>query len=141
MLLTRRSFGQLIAYVAGGALARVPPATARTVPLLDVAMAGGGYHGLDRRRATLAAGRRLRLAREPENPFDPNAVAILDVDGLRLGYVPRRVAGTVAALIDAGEDIRAEVVGALTGSPQSREDFVATDFRVGDPRVRLSRPA
>ena len=38
-------------------------------------------------------GRRLALVREPENEYDPNAIAIWNEDRtLQLGYVPREVA-------------------------------------------------
>ena len=37
--------------------------------------------------------------REPENPYDVNAVALY-AGGLRIGYVPRRRNSTVARLLD-----------------------------------------
>lgn len=44
----------------------------------------------------------LTLRREPENPHDRNAVAVYDVCGQHLGYVPRQDAGAVAKVIDRG---------------------------------------
>jgi hypothetical protein len=42
-----------------------------------------------------APGRRLLLRPEPDNPHDPNAVAVLTEEGLALGYVPRDLASRV----------------------------------------------
>ena len=39
----------------------------------------------------------LLLRHEPDNPFDPNAVAVLSLHGHRIGYVPRGETGTYAA--------------------------------------------
>ena len=48
----------------------------------------------------------LVLRREPENPFDANAMAVewLDADGQprQLGYVPRSLAALLAPLVDGG---------------------------------------
>ena len=45
----------------------------------------------------LAAGRPLELRPEPENPHDPNAVAVW-AEGVKLGYVPRQLAPRVGEL-------------------------------------------
>ncbi|KQT45103.1 hypothetical protein ASG43_12415 [Aureimonas sp. Leaf454] len=140
-MLSRRSFGQAAIALVAAAFGRVAPARAAE-PIMDVAIAGGRYHALKPRRALLPLGRVLTLAREPENPFDANAVAILDADGVRLGYVPRAAAGQVAALLDGGETVTAEIVGTLPDRfADLPGDVVATDPFPGDPRIRLSRPA
>ncbi len=42
--------------------------------------------------ASFDPGRRLALVREPENEYDPNAVAIWNEErALQIGYVPREV--------------------------------------------------
>jgi hypothetical protein len=41
----------------------------------------------------------LTPVREPNNPHDANAVR-LDIDGRKIGYVPRTIAPVVAALLD-----------------------------------------
>ena len=67
---------------------------------------------------------------------------ILDTDGVRLGYVPRAAAGRVAALLDAGEEVAAEIVGTLPARfADVPVDVMATDPFPGDPRIRLSRLA
>lgn len=55
--------------------------------LLDFYIAGFAYHdGLDV-IDELALGKPVKLVAEPDNPFDPNAVAIY-YDKRKLGYVP-----------------------------------------------------
>lgn len=49
----------------------------------------------------LAAGDRLQLVREPDNPHDAHAVRI-DWRGHKLGYLPRSANGDIARRLDAG---------------------------------------
>ena len=51
----------------------------------------------------LKAGKKLTLVAEPDNPFDPNAVAIYR-KGVKLGYVPRVRNSLVAQLLAFGHD-------------------------------------
>lgn len=44
----------------------------------------------------------VEFVREPQNPHDPNAIAIRDKDGHTLGYLFREIAAQYACLIDAG---------------------------------------
>jgi hypothetical protein len=54
------------------------------------------------------AGDRLELVREPDNPYDPNAVRI-EWRGLKLGYLPRRSNDAVARQLDRGAALEARV--------------------------------
>lgn len=62
----------------------------------------------DRRGAVVVA----RLVREPDNPYDPNAIAV-HVPALRprslVGHIPAALAERLAPLLDAGEHWEAEV--------------------------------
>lgn len=51
----------------------------------------------------------LTLVREPKNPHDPLAVAILSVSGTRVGYLKRDRAAWIAPKIDRGYAVRAIV--------------------------------
>jgi hypothetical protein len=55
----------------------------------------------------------LTLRREPENPFDPHAMAVdwTDAEGMprQLGYVPRALAFVLAPLVDMGVKLQARV--------------------------------
>ena len=69
------------------------------------------HHGAFERLEKLKIGDNVKLQREPDNEYDPNAIRVLDYDNGMLGYV---AAGNgtnivIAQLMDAGEDIRAEV--------------------------------
>ena len=59
--------------------------------------------------ARLAPGDWLQLVREPENPHDPLAVAIVTTRGVRVGYLSRDRAGWIGSKIDRGYDVRAIV--------------------------------
>ena len=53
----------------------------------------------------LKVGKKIRLVREDENPYDHNAVAIFFGD-THIGYIPRRQNETIAKFLDLGyEDI------------------------------------
>lgn len=54
----------------------------------------------------LRPGQQLRVAREPENPYDPNAIAV-HYFNQKLGYFPRGFAAEVAPFIDAGFSVTA----------------------------------
>jgi hypothetical protein len=54
------------------------------------------------------AGDRLELVREPDNPYDPNAVRI-DWRGRKLGYLPRHDNAAVARQLDRGAELEARV--------------------------------
>jgi hypothetical protein len=142
--LTRRevSGGMLaaaLAVVVGVPHDRTSSARA-SVRLLDFAIAGGHYHGLYQALPSLTTGTRLALVREPENPYDSNAVAVhLAAVGLKLGFVPRAANPPVARLIDRGMSIRAEVAGVLdVWRDSNRDDFAFTGFASGDPLIRLT---
>jgi hypothetical protein len=42
------------------------------------------------------------LVREPDNPEDPNAIRVMHVGVYHMGYLPRKVARHIAALMDMG---------------------------------------
>ena len=72
---------------------------------MDCHLAGRKYHDADEVWDYLRVGTRVRLERDLENRFDPNAVAVmLDKDGEAycLGYLPRGENETVAALLEMG---------------------------------------
>lgn len=72
---------------------------------LRTAIVGGQYHpGALERARKLKARERLVLMREPTNPHDKNAVAVMTEDGLKLGYVPRTDSPAVAKVLDSGHE-------------------------------------
>lgn len=65
--------------------------------LIICGVAGAGFRPAALASEEAAPGRRLTLRPEPENPHDPNAVAVLLESGEPVGYVPREIAPTVGA--------------------------------------------
>jgi len=60
-------------------------------------------------------GEPVRLVRQPENPHDPAAVAIISARGVQLGYIPADRAVWIGSKIDRGYDVRA-IVERVKGS-------------------------
>lgn len=70
---------------------------------------GEAHHETACRRGDFSPGARVRLRREPENPFDPFAVAVTaDVDGAAVAaYVNKQKARALAKLLDQGTELSA----------------------------------
>ena len=55
---------------------------------------------------TVEVGEPVLLEREPQNPYDPRAVAVLvvrDGSAKRIGYIPKELAGVIGRLVEAVE--------------------------------------
>jgi single-stranded-DNA-specific exonuclease len=66
----------------------------------------------------LVAGTAVELRREPDNPYDANAIAIF-FGTLRIGFVRKEIARRLAPQFDAGERYRAEVASVTGGGTRS----------------------
>jgi len=65
--------------------------------------------------ALLSEGERVSLIREPDNPFDPNAIKVIRWDRQQIGYLDRELAKILAPRMDYyGRPIKA-TVKRLTG--------------------------
>jgi single-stranded-DNA-specific exonuclease len=69
--------------------------------------------------AGLRADSRLELRRDPDNPHDPNAIAV-HYGNLQLGFFNKRLAAHIAPLIDAGARYRARVASLTGGSDETK---------------------
>ena len=101
----RRSFLGLLALFF---LPKTVPADERNRVLMlnRCCVAGLQYHpgvGL-----SLKSGEPVTMRREPENPYDANAVALF-AKGVKLGYIPKRENTTLAMLLDQNARLRARV--------------------------------
>ena len=86
-------------------------------------LAGFRYHEAAGVWGELRVGDRLELAREPANPHDANAVAVL-WRGRKLGYVPRRENAALAWGLDRGTPLRARISAlAVHPNPARRVRF------------------
>ncbi len=88
----------------------------------------------------------LRLERQPDNEFDPNACALFDPYGDQVGFFNRRLAAALSPSVDAGVDYDVEVTEVTGGESdrslgvnvlvsrrdavQDREDELATRLQV-----------
>lgn len=72
-------------------------------------LAGSQYHALPEIVDQIRVGDALTLKREPDNPYDRNAVQVL-WQGQLLGFVPRRENKAVARAMDRGAPLIARVV-------------------------------
>ena len=63
-----------------------------------------GTHLAERKTlcSTMRSGQLLQLKREPENPYDPNALAIQTQDHQMCGYIAAKQAKWISPLLDAG---------------------------------------
>ena len=73
-------------------------------------------------------GDRLQLVREPDNPYDANAVRV-EWRGIKLGYVPRRDNAAVARQMDRGNALEARVAALR----ENRNRSVRIEFEVVVP--------
>lgn len=72
--------------------------------LFDTYVAGTSHvEGIEELEPHLQIGDRLAFFREPENPYDAQAIVIKITDGVKIGYVPRQDNVIFARLMDAGK--------------------------------------
>lgn len=102
----------LLLFSLSPALAQTPSAR---LLVQSSPLAGSQYYAVGTFWDTLKVGDRLTLVREPENRHDRNAIRV-EWRGHRLGYVPRRENGSVAAAMDAGDRLSARIAR-LTDHP------------------------
>jgi hypothetical protein len=117
--ISRRNFLKVLGGLSLSPLVHLPPgesphkqcADDRKVYLQVVRIAGYSYYdGMREEVLTgLIAGEELELRREPDNPYDENAIEVYTRDGFKLGYVPQIDNPIPAALADQEVAIGAEV--------------------------------
>lgn len=97
-------------YTATGKLNFSTP-FAREILLLECCVAGTTYReNIEEIAEWLETGANLRLQREPENKFDPQAIAVYDAQNNILGYIPRAKNEVLARLLEAGKHLSAKLV-------------------------------
>lgn len=110
----RRTFLKAVGAVGLGALLpqRAEAKAVRRVELATTFIAGFQYHEGMRREvaSTLRAGQSVLLIREPENPYDDQAIAVRTVGGRMIGYVPRDLNPVPSIIADQGVRLEAEIV-------------------------------
>jgi hypothetical protein len=51
----------------------------------------------------------LKFLREPTNKYDPNAIALYNIEGKRLGFIPKDTAINLSKNIDGGDQVEISV--------------------------------
>ncbi|WP_295396797.1 HIRAN domain-containing protein [uncultured Thiodictyon sp.] len=105
-------------------LAHLRPALADGELLRDF-IAGYQFHGGTELEPQMDVGDTLELVREPDNPHDPQAVAVR-WGGERIGYIPRRVNADIARRLDAAEHL----VGHLTRLDAHADTWGRVEFAI-----------
>lgn len=77
-----------------------------------------GFHDEVLQSDDVSPGRALSLRRDPANPHDPNAIAVLTPAGAQAGFVPRDVAARLAPQLDAGATWSAVALRERRASPR-----------------------
>jgi hypothetical protein len=74
---------------------------------IETFITGIRFHpGAHDKLAASPEGTPIDLVRQPDNPYDGNAIAC-EIDGVLVGFVPRERAMTLARDIDSGERVTA----------------------------------
>ena len=122
--------GTTLAAITFAAVLAIPCARAADAVIVvqRSPLAGFRHYGGGEVLRDLKPGARLELVREPENPYDANAVRV-EWRGVKLGYVPRRDNAAVARQLDRGAALDAR----LAGVRESRNRSVRLEFEVVAP--------
>ena len=65
-------------------------------------------------------GDEVYLERDEFNEYDPNAIQVFDADYQQLGYLNKELAQDLAPLMDAGLNLRGEIID-ITGGEEGKE--------------------
>jgi hypothetical protein len=122
--------GTTLAAITFAAVLAIPCARAADAVIIvqRSPLAGFRHHDGGEVLRDLKPGARLELVREPENPYDANAVRV-EWRGVKLGYVPRRDNAAVARQMDRGAALEARLAGLL----ENRNRSVRLEFEVVAP--------
>jgi single-stranded-DNA-specific exonuclease len=122
-------------------LARDPYATIGEASGFNTKVVGVSFEGRQDVVAGLAPGASLELRRQPDNPYDPNAIGVW-YGALQLGFLKREIAARVAPNVDAGERYTAHVTAVTGGGARSWGiNVYVTREREAPARAGASRTA
>jgi hypothetical protein len=112
-----------------------PELAARGLRVVGVAGAAA-HHAHALASDAVAPGRPLELRRDPDNPHDPNAIAVHPPGGEQVGWVPRELAAELAPELDAGRAWSAVVLREQRRSPRDPRHGL-TMLLAPAPRIEL----
>lgn len=89
----------------------IPKPFERDIFLFDTYVAGTTHiEGIEELEPHLQVEERLDFFREPDNPYDEQAIVIRTAQGVKIGYVPKQDNLIFARLMDAGKLIFGKIV-------------------------------
>jgi hypothetical protein len=104
----------------------MPKPFERDIFLFDTHVAGTSHiEGIEELEPYLKADDRLDFFREPDNHYDPQAIVIKTVNGVKIGYVPKQDNVIFARLMDAGKVLFGRIV-----SKEKKGTWVRIDIKV-----------
>lgn len=74
-------------------------------------IAGIKHYQNEQELKSLMVGIKLEIVREPNNPYDTNAIALYTTNKNKLGYIPKSQNNKIAKCIDSGDILKVEVIG------------------------------
>ena len=77
-------------------------------------VAGVTFENRQRFIRRMTAGERVSLVRDPYNPYDPNAIKVINSNGDHIGFISKELASTMAMNMDSGT-IFSATVSNITG--------------------------
>ena len=112
--LTKGGANGLVGFFHGNNGGIIPKPFARDILLIETHIAGTTYiEGIEELETYLHIDDKLDLLREVDNKFDKYAIIIKTIDGVKLGYVPRKDNIILSRLMDAGKLIYAKIVSKM----------------------------
>ncbi len=90
--------------------------------------------------AKLKEGEPIFLVREPNNPHDPNAVALFTEGDRDIGYLPRDWAAEIAERLDAGSPVTAKVAAVEPFETEQGLSLLGVRLEVTKYRKRRQKP-
>ena len=125
--LTKSNIGGLMGLFHGenGELT-IPKPFERDIFLFDTYIAGTSHtEGIEALEPHLNINDRLEFFREPDNPYDGQAIVVKTVDGVKIGYVPKQDNIIFARLMDAGKLLFGKIA-----SKEKRGSWVKIDIKI-----------
>lgn len=103
--LLKNDNGSLVSLLHGkGGELIIPKPFERDIFLFDTYVAGTSHvEGIEEMEPYLNVDDKLDFFREPDNPYDKQAIVIKNSDGVKIGYVPKQDNVVFSRLMDAGK--------------------------------------
>lgn len=109
--LVKSNNGELVSLIHGKDGLELPKPFERDIFLFQTHVAGTSHiEGIQELEPHLKVDDKLNFFREPENSYDPQAIAIETTDGVKIGYVPKNDNVIFARLMDAGKLLFGKII-------------------------------